>query len=241
MTDLASPPLQSFSANGVAVVLGAGGGIGSALSDAIARSGRFAELLNLSRKSDPAIDLLSEDSLAFAAGHAARLGNIRLVIDATGILHDDHQRPEKSWRDISPSTMARAFAVNAIGPALIMKHFLPLLPPFGKAVFATLSARVGSIGDNRLGGWYSYRASKCALNQLVHSAAIELKRCRPEAICVSLHPGTVDTALSRPFSRRGLKVQHPDTAALHLISVIDRLGPEDTGGFFDWRGAAVPW
>ncbi len=241
MTDLASPPLQSFSANGVAVVLGAGGGIGSALSDAIERSGHFAELLNLSRKSDPAIDLLSEDSLAFAAGHAARLGDIRLVIDATGFLHDDHQRPEKSWRDISPSTMARAFAVNAIGPALIMKHFLPLLPPSGKAVFATLSARVGSIGDNRLGGWYSYRASKCALNQLVHSAAIELKRYRPEAICVSLHPGTVDTALSRPFSRRGLKVQQPDPAALHLLSVIDRLGPEDTGGFFDWRGAAVPW
>jgi NAD(P)-dependent dehydrogenase (short-subunit alcohol dehydrogenase family) len=241
MTELVSPPFQSFSANGIAVVLGASGGIGSALSHALGRSGRFAALLNLSRKSDPAIDLLSEDSLALAARHAARLGDVRLVIDATGLLHDEHQRPEKTWRDICPSTMARAFAVNAIGPALIMKHFLPLLPPSGKAVFATLSARVGSIGDNRLGGWYSYRASKCALNQLVHSAAIELKRYRPEAICVSLHPGTVDTALSQPFSRRGLKVQHPDTAAMHLVSVIDRLGPEDTGGFFDWRGAAVPW
>ena len=241
MTDSASFTLQSFPADGVAVVLGASGGIGSALSLAIGRSGRFAELLNLSRKSDPAIDLLNEDSLAVAARHAARLGDMRLVIDATGFLHDERQRPEKTWRDISPSTMTRAFAVNAIGPALIMKHFLPYLPPSGKAVFATLSARVGSIGDNRLGGWYSYRASKCALNQLVHSAAIELKRLRPDAICVSLHPGTVDTTLSRPFSRRGLNVQHPETAAMHLVSVIDQLKSEDTGGFFDWRGASVPW
>lgn len=241
MTDSASTSLQSLAAGGIAVVYGANGGLGTALSDAIARSGRFARLLRFCRVSDPAIDLQDEESLAHAARYAADLGDVRLVIDATGFLHDDHRMPEKSWRDLSPETMGHAFALNAIGPALIMKHSLPLLPSAGKAVFATLSARVGSIGDNRLGGWYSYRASKSALNQLVHTAAIELKRRRPEAVCVSLHPGTVDTPLSQPFSRKGLQVQSPATAAHRLVSVIDWLGPDDSGGFFDWRGTSIPW
>ncbi|MEM8644617.1 MAG: SDR family oxidoreductase, partial [Pseudomonadota bacterium] len=154
---------------------------------------------------------------------------------------DASQKPEKTWRDISPETMSHALALNTIGPALIMKHVLPQLPSSGKAVFATLSARVGSIDDNRLGGWYSYRASKAALNQIVRTAAIELKRSRPDAICVSLHPGTVDTPLSQPFARRGLQVQAPSASAAHLMSVIDSLKPEDTGRFFDWRGDPVPW
>jgi NAD(P)-dependent dehydrogenase (short-subunit alcohol dehydrogenase family) len=237
----ASDPLQSFPAGGVAVVLGATGGIGHALLVEVTRRGQFDHILNLSRSGDPAIDLLDEDSIARAARQASELGDIRLVIDATGFLHDESQMPEKTWRDITPSAMSRAFAVNAIGPALIMKHFLPLLPSTGKAVFATLSARVGSIGDNRLGGWYSYRASKSALNQLVHTAAIELQRRRPAGVCVALHPGTVDTRLSQPFSRSGLTVQQPSEAASSLVSAIDALGPDDTGGFFDWRGAAVPW
>ena len=233
--------LESFPSGGVAIVFGASGGLGSALSTALARSGRFARLCPLSRKNDPAFDLLDEKSIAGAARHAASLGDVRLVIDATGFLYDAQHMPEKTWRDIAPEAMARAFALNAIGPALIMKHVLPLLPSSGKSVFATLSARVGSIGDNSLGGWYSYRASKAALNQLTHTAAIELKRIRPEAICVALHPGTVDTPLSQPFSRRGLVVRQPAAAANHLISTIDGLGSDDTGGFFDWRGAPVPW
>ena len=135
----------------------------------------------------------------------------------------------------------RSFALNAIGPAMIMKHVLPLLPRSGKAVFATLSARVGSIGDNRLGGWYSYRASKAALNQLVRTAAVELARRSPEALCIALHPGTVATSLSAPFSAAGLEVHTPAAAARHLLAVVDKLTPEANGGFFDWRGQPVPW
>ncbi|MDJ0513136.1 MAG: SDR family NAD(P)-dependent oxidoreductase [Methyloceanibacter sp.] len=241
MTETQSFRLGSFPAGGVGVVFGATGGLGSALSTAIARSGRFTRLCALSRAIDPTFDLLDEESIERAARHAAAMGDIRLIIDATGFLHDASQKPEKTWRDISPETMIRALSLNTIGPALIMKHVLPLLPSSGKAVFATLSARVGSIDDNRLGGWYSYRASKAALNQIVRTAAIELKRSRTDAICVSLHPGTVDTPLSQPFARRGLQIQTPSASAAHLISVIDRLKPEDTGGFFDWRGARVPW
>ncbi len=149
--------------------------------------------------------------------------------------------PEKSWRDLDPAHMARAFAVNAIGPALLMKHFLPLLPRQGRSVFATLSARVGSIGDNRLGGWYSYRASKAALNQFVRTAAIELGRRQPGAICVALHPGTVSTPLSAPFVKAGLDVQTPEEAAARLLDTIEGLGPGSSGGFFDHRGNPVPW
>lgn len=131
--------------------------------------------------------------------------------------------------------------MNAIGPALLMKHFLPLLPRQGRSVFATLSARVGSIGDNRLGGWYGYRASKAALNQFVRTAAIELGRRQPAAICVALHPGTVATSLSAPFVKAGLDVQTTDQAAGRLIDVIDHLPPGSSGGFFDHRGDPVPW
>jgi hypothetical protein len=137
--------------------------------------------------------------------------------------------------------MARAFALNAIGPALIMKHMLPLLPRTGKAVFATLSARVASIGDNRLGGWYSYRASKAALNQLVRTAAVELARRSPNTICIALHPGTVETGLSTPFQKGGLEVQSPETAALRMLKVIDGLGPDQSGAFLDHLGLAIPW
>ena len=137
--------------------------------------------------------------------------------------------------------MAKAFALNAIGPALIMKHILPLLPREGRSVFATLSAKVGSIGDNSLGGWYSYRASKAALNQLLRTAAIECSRTRPEAICVALHPGTVETGLSSPFARTGLDVQTPDACARHLLAVIDALAPGDTGTFRSYRGEIIPW
>ena len=122
-----------------------------------------------------------------------------------------------------------------------MKHVLPLLPRSGKAVFATLSARVGSIGDNRLGGWYAYRASKAALNQLVRTAAVELARRSPEALCIALHPGTVATALSAPFATTGLHLHNPEEASRHLLTVVDKLTVEANGGFFDWRGQPIPW
>jgi NAD(P)-dependent dehydrogenase (short-subunit alcohol dehydrogenase family) len=225
----------------VAIVFGAGGGIGGALLRALSEAGGHAEVIGFSRASDPPIDLLDEHSLAAACAFAAARGEIRLAIDATGFLHDERQRPEKSWRDLDPAALARAFSLNAIGPALIMKHLLPLLPREGRSVFATLSARVGSITDNQLGGWYGYRASKAALNQLLRTAAIECRRTRPGAICVALHPGTVETGLSAPFSRSGLEVQTPDEAAARLHAVIEGLQPEDTGGFRDHRGEAIPW
>lgn len=233
--------LASFPQAGVAVVFGAGGGIGGALVEALRNAGHFEHVVAFSRSSSPAIDLLDEGSLEAAAALAGALGDLRLVIDATGFLHDQDQAPEKSWRQLEAAALARSFALNAIGPALLMKHVLPRLPRSGKAVFATLSARVGSIGDNRLGGWYAYRASKAALNQLVRTAAIELARRSPEAVCVALHPGTVATALSAPFAATGLVVHAPPVAAGHVLAVVDRLTADDTGGFFDWRGQPVPW
>ncbi|MBL0899464.1 MAG: SDR family oxidoreductase [Reyranella sp.] len=232
----------SFPAGGLAIVVGASGGIGGAFLDRLPARSTFRTILGLGRRSDPPLELAAEQSIVRAARHVQALGHeLRLVIDATGFLHGDGLAPEKSWRDLDAAHLARAFAVNAIGPALLMKHFLPLLPRQGKSVFATLSARVGSIGDNRLGGWYAYRASKAALNQLVRTAAVELGRSRPAAFCIALHPGTVATPLSAPFAKAGLDVRPADEAADRLLDTVDRLRPGDSGGFFDHRGDTVPW
>lgn len=225
----------------VAVVIGAGGGLGHALAAALEAGGAYGHVLRLGRGSTPPLDLLSEPGVAAAAAWAAAQGEIRLVLDATGFLHDARFRPERSWRDIDPEHMAHAFAVNATGPALLMKHFCPLLAREGRAVFATLSARVGSIGDNRLGGWHSYRASKAALNQLVRTVAVELRRHNPASICVALHPGTVDTGLSKPFAKTGLDVRPPEVAAGELLALLGGLGTEHSGGFYDQRGEPIPW
>ena len=233
--------LSSFSDGGVAVVFGSTGGIGSALVDEIRSTGRFEHVVAFGRTTSPPAELLDEASLERASAFAAGKGDLRLVIDATGFLHDDGQAPEKSWRELDAEKLARSFALNAIGPALIMKHVLPRLPRTGRAVFATLSARVGSISDNRLGGWYAYRASKAALNQLVRTAAVELARRSPDAFCVALHPGTVATALSSPFAAVGLEVHSPLAAARHLLDVVDQLTEDASGKFFDWRGEPVPW
>ncbi|MBL8462020.1 MAG: SDR family NAD(P)-dependent oxidoreductase [Thauera sp.] len=225
----------------LAVVVGGGGGVGAAVVAALREAGGHDEVLALGRRSSPVLDLLDEASIAAAAAAVRARGVPTLVFDATGFLHGAGMEPEKSWRELDAAHLAHAFAINAIGPALLMKHFLPLLPRDRRAVFATLSARVGSIGDNRLGGWYAYRASKAALNQLVRTAAVELRRSRPQAICVALHPGTVDTGLSVPFAKSGLQVQAPAEAAARLLAVIEGLGPGDSGEFFDHRGEPVPW
>ena len=225
----------------LAVVVGGGGGVGAAVVAALREAGGHDEVLALGRRSSPALDLLEEASIAAAAAAVRARGVPTLVFDATGFLHGAGMEPEKSWRELDAAHLAHAFAINAIGPALLMKHFLPLLPRDRRAVFATLSARVGSIGDNRLGGWYAYRASKAALNQLVRTAAVELRRSRPQAICVALHPGTVDTGLSAPFAKSGLQVQPPALAAARLLAVLAGLGPQDSGEFFDYRGERLPW
>jgi NAD(P)-dependent dehydrogenase (short-subunit alcohol dehydrogenase family) len=220
-----------------AIIIGATGGIGAALAAALEQQGQA--VLRLGRRTSPALDLLDEASIARAA---AEIGpGLRLVVDATGFLHDAQFQPEKSLRHLDPAHMARSFALNATGPALLMKHFLPLLARDERAVFATLSARVGSITDNRLGGWVSYRASKAALNQILRTAAIEVARTRPQAICVALHPGTVATSLSNPFAKAGLEVQSPAQSAARLLAVMAALTPAQTGLFFDHHGKPIPF
>jgi NAD(P)-dependent dehydrogenase (short-subunit alcohol dehydrogenase family) len=217
------------------VVIGAGGGIGAALAEALEAGGR--PVMRLGRGTTPPVDLLDEASIEACARTAG--AGLELVIDATGFLHDARFQPEKSWRQLDAQALAYNFAINTIGPALLMKHFLPLLARDRRAVFATLSARVGSIGDNRLGGWYGYRAAKAALNQMVRTASIELARTHRQAVCVALHPGTVDTKLSRPFTKAGLEVRPPAVAAGQLIAVLHGLTVAQSGLFFDYEGKQV--
>jgi NAD(P)-dependent dehydrogenase (short-subunit alcohol dehydrogenase family) len=192
-----------------------------------------------------AFDLADEQTIAAAAATIAQAGTpLDLVFVATGILHDGSGAgPEKSFRGIDPSHMAAVLHANLIGPALIAKHMLPLLPRGQRSVFAALSARVGSIGDNRLGGWHSYRASKAGLNMLIRNFSIEMAARAPHSVIVGLHPGTVDSALSRPFQRnvRPEKLFSPEQSAGYLLDVLDRLNPADSGGLFAWDGARIPF
>ena len=232
-----------------ACVFGAGGGIGGALVRALAAREDIA-LVHAGSRRAPAngpkvrpfhFDLTDEASIAVAAATMAH-DPPEIVIVATGALaFADGAGPEKSLGAIDPVRMANLFALNTIGPAMIAKHIVPLLRRDRPAVFAVLSARVGSIGDNRLGGWHSYRASKAALNMLVRTIAVELGRTHPQAVLVALHPGTVDTPLSRPFQRnlRDGQLTTSEQAAAHLLSVIDSLTPADSGGFFAWDGQPI--
>jgi NAD(P)-dependent dehydrogenase (short-subunit alcohol dehydrogenase family) len=235
----------------VAVVVGATGGLGSALLAELERDSRYGRILGLSRTPPPPtggrvvpgyVDVTDEAAIEAAAAQARALGTVRLVVVASGMLHDAAVRPERTWADLRPEALMKLFVVNAIGPALVARHFLPLLPRNGRSVFASISARVGSIEDNRLGGWHSYRASKAALNMLLKTLSIELKRHNPAAVCVGLHPGTVDTALSKPFQRSVApgKLFSPDQSAAHLLRVIDGLTPADSGGVFAWDGSRIP-
>jgi len=237
MNEATTPPTD-----GLAVVIGASGTIGDALATQLENSGQYARVLRLSRSTTPAVDLTDESTIETAAAEAKATGlPVRMVIDATGFLHDEQQQPEKTWRHLNAENLARSFALNATGPALVMKHFLPLFPREGRSVFATLSARAGSLEENRIGGWYGYRASKAALNQLVRSAAAELQRKSKESICVSLHPGHVESSLSAPFGSGGNPTFTPEEAAQKLLVVLDHLTPMQSGGFFDHDGLAIPY
>lgn len=228
-----------------AVIIGASGGIGHAFETALIEEGAFEVVHGFARSRMGAqhIDLLDEASIAAAAAHVAKGPLPSLIIVATGLLHDGERGPEKALRDLDPAWLARVHAVNAIGPVMVAKHFLPLMPRPGRAVFAALSARVGSISDNRLGGWHGYRASKAALNMLVRNLAIEEKRRNDRSIIVALHPGTVDTGLSRPFQGNVAagKLFDAERAALQLLDVIEGLKPHDSGKLFDFEGLEIPF
>lgn len=236
---------------GSAVVVGATGGIGRALVAGLVAQGGFTSVHALSRSGEVVpggveagtLDVEDEGSIAAAAGRIGQAGPVGLVLVATGALHGRGLAPEKSWRALDPEALARAFRVNAIGPVLVAKHMLPLLPRRGRAVFAALSARVGSIADNRLGGWYGYRASKAALNQFLRTLAIEAARSRPDAIVMALHPGTVATGLSEPF-QAGVtpdRLFTPAESAAHLLRVVAEAGPEHSGGLWAWDGSRIPF
>ncbi|MBW4961359.1 SDR family NAD(P)-dependent oxidoreductase [Sulfitobacter sp. CW3] len=217
------------------LIIGASGGVGSALATAYAARGD--QVTGLSRSVD-GLDLTDEESVE---AHIGRLdGPFDVVIVASGALEIDGAEPEKTIKSIRQKAMMDQFALNAVGPALVLRHAPDLLPRDGRGVFAVLSARVGSIGDNKIGGWISYRSAKAALNQIIRTGAIELARSHKHSICVALHPGTVKT----PFTEKYL-ARHPaveaSAAAENIARVIDGLGADDTGEFFDWAGSSVPW
>ncbi len=247
--------LTSFGDDFRAAVIGASGGIGGGFLRALVDAPATDRVFALSRSGKaPAeaptvtplrLDIEDETSIAAAAaGIREAVGSLHLVVVATGILHRGPDlKPEKTWRHLDADALTRVFRVNTVGPALVAKHFLPLLARDRKAALATLSARVGSISDNRLGGWHSYRASKAALNMLIKTFAIELARVNPSALCIGLHPGTVDSALSDPFQANVPtgKLFSADYSARSLLNVIDTLTPQHSGLLFAWDGQPIPF
>jgi NAD(P)-dependent dehydrogenase (short-subunit alcohol dehydrogenase family) len=217
-----------------ALVVGASGGIGAAFSAELAARG--AAVTGLSRRAD-GLDLMDPTSVARVMGTLE--GPFDAVIVAMGILAPEGAAPEKSLEAIDAGLMARTFAVNAIGLALILAHVARLLPRDERSIVGVLTARVGSIGDNRMGGWHSYRASKAAANQIVRGAAIEIGRKRKQAVVVALHPGTVETPFTAGYP--GHAKMTPKESAHRLLDVLDGLTPDQSGGFFDYAGAEVPW
>jgi NAD(P)-dependent dehydrogenase (short-subunit alcohol dehydrogenase family) len=217
------------------LIIGASGGIGAALAAALLARGD--EVVGLSRTED-GLDLMYPDLVGLVL--ASQSGTFDRIIVATGALVIDGQGPEKSLKSLDSAAMTAQFALNAVGPMLVLKFALRLLPKDRPARFGVLSARVGSIGDNSLGGWYSYRTAKAALNQLVHTAAIEVARSHPQAVLALLHPGTVDTAFTAAYQPSYQKLT-PAQSAEGLLRVLDGLTPAQSGGFFDVQGQVVPW
>ena len=232
-------------------IIGSSSGLGSAFVRNFEKKEGVESVLALSRKKsniygskikEISIDIESEVSIINASKQIEQK-KIDIIIVATGVLQNSFLKAEKRISQIEPDAINQIFRVNAVGPILVMKHFLPLMNPDRRSVFAFLSAKVGSITDNKLGGWASYRSSKAALNMLIKTASIEIKRSLPNCIVASLHPGTVDTNLSKPYQRavpKG-KLFTPDYAVENLLNVIDNLTIADTGCFFSWNGEKLDY
>jgi NAD(P)-dependent dehydrogenase (short-subunit alcohol dehydrogenase family) len=235
----------------VAVVIGASGGIGSAFVDALCADSGFTHIFALSRSGQEFddhrvqslfVDLEDENSIANAALACARAGPCHLLINAVGVLHGPADiKPEKALKELDSVKMAKLFALNTIGPALVLKYFAPIMTRDGRAILATMSARVGSISDNHLGGWYTYRATKAALNQIIKTTAIELQTRRKHLICVGLHPGTVRSAMSDPYlaNYKANEIFSADFAVQSMLDVLAGLDPEDSGRIFAWDGQEI--
>lgn len=222
-----------------ALVIGASGTIGAAFVELLGSSPRCASVIGLQRQTAPHLDFANEDSVAEAARALSDGPRFHLIINAAGMLHSEAFMPEKRLADLNLHQMQATFQANTFGPALALRYFVPLLDR-ERAILAMLSAKVGSIGDNRLGGWYSYRASKAALNMMIKTAAIEVARSQQHSVLVALHPGTVNSRLSQPF--RGESIGRPaHVAAADMLRVLDTLTPADSGAFRSYDGAELPW
>ncbi len=227
--------------NNIAVVIGNSGSIGSAIEKELSDQG-FKNIIGFNRSSNPRLDLLNEETIAQSAQFIKDQNTpVSLVFDATGLLHDDNNMPEKTYKNIDQIFMRKNFEINVMGPALIMKYFLPLLDKEEKSIFASISAKVGSISDNRYGGWYSYRASKAALNQMIKTASIEMKMKNQNAICLAIHPGTVESKLSKPFQKNDLTIQSPQESASNIFKILTSSTSKDTGSFYNWDGKIIEW
>lgn len=235
--------MQSLPAPYRALVIGSSGSIGSAFVQALEADADCAGVVGLSRDNPPQLYLEDEASIAAAAQWARTALDpvgFAVIVDATGALTIDGQGPEKRLSQVSAQGLRRVFEINAIGRALILKHFIPLLPPKGRAIFAVLSARVGSISDNHLGGWYGYRASKAAGNMLLQTAAIESHRTRPEAVFAALQPGTVSSKLSAPFQSGHAALAAQDSVA-GMLRALDGLAARSQAWFIDYQGQSIDW
>ncbi len=232
--------LNSFPDQFRAVVIGSTGGIGAEILAHLEDDPRCGRVAGLSRSTIPALDLEDENTIERAVATLGAEGPLHLIFDATGLLHDAEMTPERALKAFDPATALRSFSVNAVGPLLLLKHFHDAMPRGERSVFATISARVGSIEDNRLGGWYSYRGAKAALNMFLKSASIELARKRPQAVCLALHPGTVGTRLSDPFAAGRDRLSAKQCARL-LLGVVDAAGVEKNGAFLAYDGQEIPW
>ena len=227
--------------NDVAIVIGSSGGIGSSVYRLLKNSEQYDQVLGFNRNSKLKVDITNEQDLQNLKDKILNENlNVKVLFNAVGYLHDVNYFPEKKVENINLNYMKKSFLINSIGSALLIKYIAPLMSDNTNSILACLSARVGSITDNHLGGWYSYRASKAALNQIIKTASIEYKRKKSKLILISLHPGTVATNLSKPFINNK-KILSPDNAAKNIINVLDQISPEESGSLIDYNKQKIPF